>query len=68
MNSKKARTEEVVERLADIAEKHLNGLSPQERADRLHAFHQVVSNIGPGAKSGEPRGNPRNRRATLKRA
>ena len=50
MNSKKARTQTAAERLTAIAEEHLRGLSPANRADRLRAFHQVVAKALPNNK------------------
>lgn len=45
MDSKKVRTDDAVERLAAISEEHLRGLSPEERANRLLDFHQVVVKV-----------------------
>ena len=48
MDSGKACADDPAKRWAAIAEEHLRGLSPEERADRLQAFDQVVAKIGPG--------------------
>jgi len=45
MNSKKTRTDNAAGRMANILEEHLAQLSPEDRADKIRAFHQVVSKI-----------------------
>jgi hypothetical protein len=68
MKSKKTPAEKGAERLAAILEPHLDQLSPADRAEKIHAFHEVVARIGTRAKPGESRPNPANRPAALKRA
>jgi hypothetical protein len=68
MKSKKTSAEKGAERLATIVAAHLDQLSPADRAEKLHAFHEVVSKIGSRAKSGESRSSSVNRSATLGRA
>ncbi|HXM40408.1 MAG TPA: hypothetical protein VN924_04105 [Bryobacteraceae bacterium] len=46
MKSKKSPADKGVERLAAIVEAHLDQLSPADRAEKVHAFHEVVSKIG----------------------
>ena len=43
MDLKKAHTDDAGERLAAIAEEYLRGQSPEERTNRLLAFHRVVA-------------------------
>ncbi|MGC9946256.1 MAG: hypothetical protein ABSF64_07785 [Bryobacteraceae bacterium] len=68
MKSKKSSAEKGAERLAAIIAAHLDQLSPVDRAEKLHAFHEVVARVGTRAKSGESRSTSVNRPATLKRA
>lgn len=68
MKSKKSRVGNGAERLAAIVEAHLDRLSPADRTERLHAFHQVVAKVGTRAKSGSARPSAMNRPRTLKRA
>jgi DNA invertase Pin-like site-specific DNA recombinase len=68
MKTKKARTEQAAEQIASIVEAHLEKLTPAERADRLHAFRQVVAKIGSEAKSREPRAASGSPPAALRRA
>ena len=68
MKSKKTPAEKGAERLAAILEPHLDQLSRANRAEKIHAFHEVVARIGTRAKSGESRPNRANRPAALKRA
>jgi hypothetical protein len=55
MRSKKPPADTRRERLAAIIETHLDRLSPADRAQKVHAFHEVVARIGARAKSGESR-------------
>ena len=68
MKSKKSPADQGAERLAAIIESHLDQFSAAERADRLHAFQEVVAKVGTRAKSPESRSNSVNRPASLKRA
>jgi hypothetical protein len=51
MKSRKTSVAQGAERLAAIVEAHLDQLSPSDRAEKMHAFHDVVSKIGTRAKS-----------------
>ena len=68
MKTKRARTDQAAELIVSVLEQHLDKLTPAERADRIHAFQQVVAKIGAGAKSRVPGAAPANSPATLKRA
>jgi hypothetical protein len=68
MKSKKSAADKGAERLVALVEKHLDQLPPADRAEKLHAFHEVVAKIGARAKPGESRSSSVNRRAALKRA
>jgi hypothetical protein len=68
MKSRKSSADKGAERLAAIVEAHLDQLTPADRAEKVHAFHEVVARIGTRAKSGESRSSSVNRPATLKRA
>jgi hypothetical protein len=68
MKSKKTPAGKGAKRLATILEVHLDQLSPADRAEKIHAFHEVVARIGTRAKSGQPRSSSANRPAALKRA
>ncbi|HYL75434.1 MAG TPA: hypothetical protein VEU96_14575 [Bryobacteraceae bacterium] len=48
---KKTTLDKAADQLAKLLEEHLAELSATERQARSRAFHQVVANIGTGAKS-----------------
>jgi hypothetical protein len=48
---RKKRLEKAAKELADLIEKHLDGLSPSEREGKERAFRRAVAKYGNSAKS-----------------
>jgi DNA-binding MarR family transcriptional regulator len=48
---RKKRLEKAAKELADLIEKHLDGLSPSEREGKEGAFRRAVAKIGNSARS-----------------
>lgn len=52
--TKRLSLEEAARRCAEITEKHLNKLSPDERAARIKAFQAVVSEVASSVSADDP--------------
>jgi hypothetical protein len=50
MKPKKPSIDTGPERLAAILQAHLEQLSPADRTEKLHAFHQVVAKFAAGVR------------------